>query len=120
MRSSQKGMQAYGLLCVVEALKRPMSQIVLNAGFNPLEKVGDVIARQTETGNDSLAVDCETGEIVDMWEMGVIDPAPVKIHALKAALEIACAILRIDTIIKKKDEGGPADSSREQVEEMDF
>jgi chaperonin GroEL (HSP60 family) len=28
MRLSQKGMQAYGLLCVVEALKRPMSQIV--------------------------------------------------------------------------------------------
>ena len=120
MRSSQKGMQAYGLLCVVEALKRPLSQIVLNAGFNPLEKVGDVIARQTETGNDNLAIDCDTGEIVDMWEMGVVDPAPVKTHALKAALEIACAILRIDTIIKKKDEGGQGNPVSGQSEEMDF
>jgi chaperonin GroEL (HSP60 family) len=120
MRSSQKGMQAYGLLCVVEALKKPLSQIVLNAGFNPLEKVGDVIARQTETGNHNLAIDCDTGEIVDMWEMGVVDPAPVKTHALKAALEIACAILRIDTIIKKKDEGGQGNPVSGQVEEMDF
>jgi chaperonin GroEL (HSP60 family) len=105
LRASQRGMQAYGLLCVVEALKRPLSQIVSNAGFNPLEKVGDVTARQTEEGNDNLAVDCETGEIKDMLELGVIDPAPVKSYALKAAMEIACAILRIDTIIKKKDEG---------------
>lgn len=104
LRAGQKGMRAYGLLCVVEALKRPLSQIMSNAGFNPLEKVGDVIARQTEESNDNLAVDCETGEIEDMLRLGVIDPVPVKVHALKAAMEIACAILRIDTIIKKKDE----------------
>ena len=42
-------MAAYGVECVVEALKRPMAQIVANAGFNPLEKMGDVIAAQTET-----------------------------------------------------------------------
>jgi chaperonin GroEL (HSP60 family) len=120
MRSSQKGMQAYGLVCVVEALKRPLSQILLNAGFNPLEKVGDVIARQTETGNDNLAVDCDTGDVADMWEIGVVDPAPVKTYALKAAQEIACAILRIDTIIKKRDESGRSQPNLDQVEETDF
>ncbi|NLA61387.1 MAG: chaperonin [Firmicutes bacterium] len=119
MRLSQKGMQAYGLLCVVEALKRPMAQIVSNAGFNPLEKIGDAMARQTEEESDRLAVDCDTGEIVDMVAMGVIDPAPVKTHALKAALEIACAILRIDTIIKKKDEGHEP-SQGKSAEDMDF
>ncbi len=120
MRLSQKGMQAYGLLCVVEALKRPMAQIVANAGFNPLEKVGDAMAKQTEDGNDNLAVDCDSGEIVDMMRIGVIDPAPVKSHALKAALEIACAILRIDTIIKKKDEGDKDTLPKGQMEDMKF
>ena len=104
LRASQRGMQAYGLQCVVEALKKPLAQIVSNAGFNPLEKTGDVIARQTEEDNLNLAVDCETGEVTDMLELGIVDPAPVKIYALKAAMEIACAFLRIDTIIKKKDE----------------
>lgn len=120
IRLSQKGMQAYGLLCVVEALKRPMAQIVANAGFNPLEKVGDAMARQTEEGDDNLGVDCDSGEVVDMMEIGVIDPAPVKSYALKAALEIACAILRIDTIIKKKEEREKAAESKDSLEEMEF
>lgn len=104
VREGIRGMAAYGVDCVVEALKRPMSQIVANAGFNPLEKLGDVIAAQVETGKNSLAVDCDSGQVVDMVEMGIVDPAIVKTHALKAAGEVAEAILRIDTIIKKREE----------------
>lgn len=104
VREGIRGMAAYGVDCVVEALKRPMSQIVANAGFNPLEKLGDVIAAQVETGKNSLAIDCDTGQVVDMYEKGIVDPADVKIYALKAAGEVAEAILRIDTIIKKREE----------------
>ena len=104
-RGNLKGMSAYGLDCVVNALKRPLAQIVENAGYNPLEKVENVVAAQNEKKSDTLGIDCETGEITDMIKAGVIDPAPVKIHALKAAGEVATAILRIDTIIRKKDEG---------------
>lgn len=104
VREGIRGMAAYGVDCVVEALRRPMSQIVANAGFNPLEKLGDVIAAQVETGKNSLAVDCDSGLVADMVEMGVTDPANVKIYALKAAGEVAEAILRIDTIIKKREE----------------
>lgn len=102
-RETVKGMAVYGIDCVVEALKKPFSQIVANAGFNPLEKIGDVLSAQAARGLDSLAIDCDTGELADMYELGVVDPAPVKIHALKAAGEIAEAILRIDTIIKMKE-----------------
>lgn len=113
VRQDTRGMAAYGVECVVEALKRPFTQIVLNAGFNPLEKLGDVNAAQVETGKDSLAVDCDSGEVVDMLEKGVVDPALVKIHALKAAGEVAEAILRIDTIIRKRD-------SEEKGDEIEF
>ncbi|MDA8233722.1 MAG: TCP-1/cpn60 chaperonin family protein [Clostridia bacterium] len=104
VRESIRGMAAYGVDCVSEALKRPLSQIVSNAGFNPLEKVGDVVAAQVEQGKDSLAIDCDTGDVTDMLALGVVDPALVKSYALKAAGEIAEAILRIDTIIKKREE----------------
>lgn len=106
LREEMRGMAAFGVDCVVEALKRPMAQIVSNAGFNPLEKLGDVNASQVEQGKNSLGIDCDTGEIVDMLELGVVDPTLVKIHALKAAGEIAEAILRIDTIIKMRDVKG--------------
>lgn len=104
VREGIRGMVAYGVDCVADALKRPMAQIVANAGFNPLEKLGDVIAAQAETGKCSLAIDCDSGLVADMYEIGVVDPANVKIYALKAAGEVAEAILRIDTIIKKREE----------------
>lgn len=110
-RSDMRGMSVYGVDCVVESLKKPMAQIVANAGFNQLEKLGDVISAQTESGNDSLAVDCDTGDIIDMFEKGVIDPVQVKVYALKAAGEVAEAILRIDTIIKKR-----ADTDNRELE----
>ncbi|KKM09949.1 chaperonin [Clostridiales bacterium PH28_bin88] len=117
VRGEVRGMAAYGVECVVSALQRPFSHIVANAGFNPLEKLGDVLATQNERqGTTSLGVDCDTGEVVDMYQLGVIDPALVKIHALKAAAEVAEAILRIDTIIKKKENGSQPRAGMEPLE----
>lgn len=113
-RRTTKGMAAYGIDCLIEALKRPFSQIVTNAGFNALEATGNVVAAQVEQEKDSLAIDCDNGQVVDMLELGVIDPALVKLHALKAAGEVAEAILRINTIIKKRD------SFSAEAEGMDF
>ncbi|ACV63963.1 chaperonin Cpn60/TCP-1 [Desulfofarcimen acetoxidans DSM 771] len=107
MRGEVSGMAVYGIDCVVEALQRPLAQIVANAGFNPLEKLGDVMAAQSAGGSTSLAVHCDSGQVVDMLALGVVDPAPVKTYALKAAGEIAEAILRIDTIIKMKEYKSP-------------
>lgn len=110
VRDSVRGMAAYGVDCVAAALKKPLSHIVANAGFNPLEKVEDVIAAQQKTGNWKLGVDCDSGEIVDMNACGVVDPTGVKLYALRAASEIAEAVLRINTIIRRRDE--PAGESK--------
>lgn len=119
-RETMKGMAAYGVDCVAAALRRPLSQIVANAGFNPLEKVEDVIALQAEQSKDSLAINCDDGTVTDMLALGVVDPTLVKLHALRAAGEIAEAILRIDTIIKKKDEDGSAKTAGPAPSGMDF
>ncbi|QSQ10228.1 60 kDa chaperonin [Koleobacter methoxysyntrophicus] len=111
-RESVKGMAAYGIDCVVTALKRPLAQIVANAGFNPLEKVENVIAHQAEEKSDSIGINCDTGELADMQELGIYDPTLVKLYAIKAAGEIAEAILRIDTIIKKKDDDGKGGNNK--------
>ncbi len=118
-REKVKGMAVYGLDVVSIALRKPLAQIVANAGFNPLEKVEDVIAAQVERASDSLAINCDSGELADMLELGVVDPTLVKVHALKAAGEIAEAILRIDTIIKKQDEQGTHAEAR-QAGNIDF
>lgn len=97
------GMSVYGVECVINALRKPFMQIIKNAGFNPLEKLGDVAQAQNENDNHHLALDCDSGEIIDMYQAGVIDPFYVKVHALEASGEVAMAILKINIIIKKKE-----------------
>ncbi|MDL2281059.1 TCP-1/cpn60 chaperonin family protein [Selenomonadales bacterium OttesenSCG-928-I06] len=120
-RDDLKGMSAYGLDSVIAALKQPLARIVENSGFNPLEKVEDVVMAQSEQKKDSLAVDCDTGEVCDMLEKGIVDPLLVKRYAIKAAGEVAVAILRIDTIIKKKDDSGnKQDNLNKEQDVLDF
>lgn len=102
-RNDVQGLERFGVSVVVEALQRPMTQVVANAGFNPLEKIELVKAYQLKQNSDSFGIDCNRGTVADMVEMGVVDPLLVKFHALRAAGEVSTAILRIHTIVKMKE-----------------
>ncbi|WP_010270410.1 TCP-1/cpn60 chaperonin family protein [Paenibacillus senegalensis] len=97
-----RGMEGFGISAVARALRKPMAQIVTNAGFNPLEKVEQVKAVQLESDTDSIAVDCDTGQLMDCFKSEVVDPTYVKIQAIQAAGEVASAVLRIHTVVKMK------------------
>lgn len=102
VRETMKGMEGFGVAAVAGALRKPLAQIVVNAGYNPLEKVEELKAAQIALETDSLGIDCDTGLVTDFVEAGIVDPADVKIHALQAAGEVAAAVLRIHTVIKMK------------------
>lgn len=101
-RESLLGMESFGIAAVAQALRKPLAQIVLNAGYNPLEKVEEIKAAQVLRQTDVLGIDCDTGLLIDCLEAGIVDPTPVKLHALQAAGEVAGALLRIHTVIKMK------------------
>jgi chaperonin GroEL (HSP60 family) len=86
-----KGLESVGLDVVMTALESIMRQILTNAGFNGLEKVMAIKASP-----ETFGIDIETGEPIDMWQKGIIDPMLVKTTALEAAGEIAKSVLRID------------------------
>ncbi len=100
---ARQGMADYGFQCVIETLKRPMAQICINAGLNPLEKLAAVMTAMEQQTSPALGVDCNTGMVVNLAEQGIYDPYFVKYYALQSAGEIAEAILRINTIIKMKE-----------------
>lgn len=102
-RDTVQGMERFGIFVVSEALQKPMNQVVANAGFNSLEKIEHVKATQLKRQSDALGIDCDRGTVTDMIEIGVIDPLPVKLHALQTAGEVAMQILRIHTIVKMKN-----------------
>ncbi len=104
-RAEFNGMSSYGLDCVIQGLKQPFFQMTANAGFNPLEKTEEIIRLQSKHNLNSLSLDFETGESVDMLEKKVVDPLKVKIFALKTASEVAQAILRINRVVKMRDHG---------------
>ena len=100
---------SYGIDSLIEALKKPIAQISLNAGLNPLEKVAQVISagqKALQTGSIheaiSLGINYENGEIVSMIDSGIIDPTLVKIAALRTACEVTIQILKVSVIIKSK------------------
>lgn len=93
-----KGMEQVGLDVVTSALESVMRQILTNAGYNGLEKVMAAKASPATFG-----IDIDSGEPVDMWKIGVLDPLLVKTMALEAAGEIAKSVLRIDRNLAAED-----------------
>jgi archaeal chaperonin len=93
-----KGLEQVGLEVVASALESIMRQILANAGFNGLEKV--MAAKASPPG---CGIDINTGDVIDMWKAGVIDPLMVKTMALQASGEIAKSVLRIDRNLAAED-----------------
>jgi chaperonin GroEL (HSP60 family) len=106
-----EGMVSFGISCVKEAILKPFICMVDNAGFNSLEKLRDVIAAQKNKGLDSIAVNFNNGLLINVMDQGIVDPALVKTKALEMASEVAVAILRINTIIKMRNERSDLDES---------
>jgi chaperonin GroEL len=83
-----------GIAIVRRALEEPVRQIAKNAGFDGSVVVGEVRRQPVSTGFNAL-----TGEYVDMFKAGIIDPAKVTRSALENAASIAGMLLTTDTII---------------------
>jgi chaperonin GroEL (HSP60 family) len=93
-----KSLRLIGLDVVASALESIMRQILTNAGFNGLEKVMAAKASKLNIG-----IDIDSGELVNMFEKGILDPLLVKLMALEAAGEISKSVLRIDRNLAAED-----------------
>src|SRR5579884_2375575 len=72
------GDEATGAQIVRRALEEPLKQIAVNAGLE-----GGVVVEKVKTLADSQGLDASTGEYVDMFKAGIIDPAKVTRSALQ-------------------------------------
>ncbi|MHC4206653.1 MAG: chaperonin GroEL [Planctomycetota bacterium] len=111
-RAKARGEEKIGFDIVIEALKSPTMQIVENCG----EK-GDVIVAQLLEKGRKIGYDANTGEFVDMFKAGIIDPAKVARTALEMAASVAGLMLTTNVLVtelkdKDKDEEPIAGSVR--------
>ena len=96
------GDEATGANIVKVAIEAPLKQIALNAGLEPgvvANKVADLPAGQ--------GLDAATGEYVDMFAAGIIDPAKVTRSALQNAASIAGLFLTTEAVVADKPEKAP-------------
>ncbi|WP_287127985.1 TCP-1/cpn60 chaperonin family protein [Candidatus Cyanaurora vandensis] len=107
LQEQTEDLSRYGVACVHQALAKPLEQIIFNSGYAPLEKVALVETAQTKTSNPNLGIDCETGQVTDLAQLGIFDPAEVKVQALTVAAEITLRILRIQTLIRRRPDPTP-------------
>jgi chaperonin GroEL len=94
-----------GARIVLRALEEPLRQISENAGLEGSVVVNDV--RKAKKKDEGL--NAATGEIVNLIDAGVIDPAMVTRSALQNAASIAKNILTTEAIVAEvpeKDAGG--------------
>ncbi len=89
-----------------EALLAPIRQIVINAGGHDTVHIQD-----ENTGYNAL-----TGEWVNMWEVGIVDPVKVVKNAVKNAISVAGSVLTTEIAVKLPKQ--PNNENTNQVPSM--
>ena len=97
------GDPATGARIVYAALEAPTRLIADNAGFE-----GAVMVREVEAATGQIGLNAITGELEDLVEAGVIDPAKVTRAALQNAASIAALLLTTEVLVADKPEPEPA------------
>ncbi|WP_344894685.1 TCP-1/cpn60 chaperonin family protein, partial [Nonomuraea antimicrobica] len=97
------GDEATGAAIVRKALEEPLKQIAVNAGLE-----GGVVVERVRNLTPGEGLNAASGEYVDMFEAGIIDPAKVTRSALRNAASIAALFLTTEAVIAEKPEKTPA------------
>jgi len=102
-RTKAKGEEKLGFDIVANALKAPTHQIVDNSGGQGDVAVAQVLEKLEKQKN--IGYDANTGEFVDMFKAGIIDPAKVARTALQNAASVAALMLTTNVLVTElKDE----------------
>ena len=89
-----KGDQQFGIEIVKRACEAPMRQIAENAGEDGSVVVDEAMSKKANEGFNAL-----TGEWVDMFKAGIVDPTKVVRCALQNAASIAGLMLTTNTMV---------------------
>jgi chaperonin GroEL len=102
LHASLKGDEQVGAAIVLRSLEEPIRHIAANSGHD-----GGVVADDAKALTGSMGFNANTGEFVDMFKAGIVDPTKVTRSALQNAASIAGLMLTTEVMITKIDEDEP-------------
>ncbi|HEV8062278.1 MAG TPA: chaperonin GroEL [Gemmataceae bacterium] len=100
-----KGLDAdekLGAEIITRALERPIRTLAANSGVDGAVVADEV--RQRGEKSASIGYNANSGEYVDMFKAGIVDPTKVTRSALQNAASIASLMLTTDVLITKIDD----------------
>ena len=95
--------QNTGVQIVRSAIEAPIRTIIENAGGE-----ASVVVNAIKAGKDDYGFNAGTGEFVNMFKAGIIDPTKVTRLALENAASIAGLLLTTEAVIADKPQPEPA------------
>jgi len=101
----ETGDAAIGVEIIRRALESPLRQIALNAGAE-----GSLIVEHVLKQTEAIGYNAATGEYVDMFKAGIVDPTKVTRTALQNAASVAAMLLTTEAVITDipEEEKSPA------------
>ena len=98
------GDELVGAQIILRAIAAPMKQIAQNAGYD----AGVVVDKVMNNKDANYGFNAATGEYVDMFEAGIIDPFKVERIALQNATSVASLLLTTEATVATIKEDKPA------------
>jgi chaperonin GroEL len=108
VRSSARGDEKVGVDIVLKALAAPLRQIADNCGID-----GSVVVDEVGERAVNIGYNANTGQYVDMYKAGIIDPVKVVRTALSNAASIAGLMLTTEALVTTYDK---EDKEKSRVE----
>jgi len=89
------GDEQIGADIIIRAIAAPLKQIAANAGFD-----AGVVANEVSKSTDAnVGFDAATGNYVDMFKSGIVDPAKVERVAMQNAVSVASLLLTTEATV---------------------
>jgi len=92
--SGREQLAALAFADSIEIIPRTLAE---NAGLDPIDVLAELKSRHEI--NRNIGINVFTGETIDSFKEGIIEPLQIKTQAIKSATEVAELILRIDDVI---------------------
>ena len=105
--ASVSGRKQMAIEAFADALESIPSTLAENSGHDPLDCIlamRKALYDDPDMERQALGPDVEEGGLIDMKELGVLEPAKLVRQSIMSATEVTTAMLKIDDMVAKKGE----------------
>jgi T-complex protein 1 subunit gamma len=92
------GVASLPVRAVASALEVIPRQLAQNAGVEVVRVITDLRSKHAN-GETNIGIDGETGKLINVKEAAILDSYAVKQQVMRASIETAAMLLRIDQIV---------------------